>query len=49
VDVDALAEALQRLSQLMVAEPEIAEIDLNPIFAHEKGFGLVDARIILHP
>ncbi len=49
VDVDALAETLQRLSQLMVANPEIAEIDLNPIFAHEKGLSIVDARIILNP
>jgi acetyltransferase len=48
VDVDALAEALQRLSQLMVAEPEIAEIDLNPVFAHKKGLSIVDARIIIH-
>jgi len=39
---------LQRLSQLMVAEPEIAEIDLNPVFAHKKGLSIVDARIILN-
>jgi len=49
VDVDALAEALQRLSQLMAAEPEIAGVDLNPIFAYEEGLGIVDVRVILHP
>lgn len=48
VDIDAVAVALQRLSQLMALEPEIAEIDLNPVFVHNQGLSFVDARIILH-
>ncbi|MFV0438465.1 MAG: acetate--CoA ligase family protein [Desulfopila sp.] len=47
-DVQSLALALQRLSQLMASEPEIAEIDLNPVFVHDSGLSLVDARMILH-
>jgi len=27
--------------------PEIAEIDMNPIFAYKDGAAVVDARIIL--
>jgi acetyltransferase len=48
VDIEALAVALQRLSQLMALEPEVAEIDLNPVFVHDKGLSFVDARMILH-
>lgn len=47
-DTDAIAVALQRLSQLIVSQPEIAEIDLNPVFVHDQGLSFVDARIILH-
>lgn len=49
VDIEGLAEALQKLSILMVSEPEIAEIDLNPVFATKNGLSFVDARMILHP
>jgi acetyltransferase len=47
VDIDALAEILIRLSQLASDFPEIDEMDLNPVFAFEKGKGakVVDARL----
>jgi acyl-CoA synthetase (NDP forming) len=47
VDIDALAEILIRLSQLVSDFPEIGEMDLNPVFAFEKGKGakVVDARL----
>jgi len=47
VDVDKLTEILIRLSQLAVDFPEIDEMDLNPVFAFEKGKGalVVDARL----
>jgi len=48
VNLDSLAEALQKLSILIVSEPQIAEIDLNPVFATAEGLSFVDARIILH-
>jgi acetyl coenzyme A synthetase (ADP forming)-like protein len=48
-DVDALEEALLRISRLVEAVPEIGEIDLNPIFALAPGDGyrIIDARIML--
>ncbi len=46
-DTQAIKEVLMRISQLTMENPEINEIDLNPIFAFEKGLQVVDARIIL--
>src|SRR3990170_2346709 len=48
-DLPALSEALQRLSLLVTDFDEIAEVDLNPVAALEKGQGykVLDARIIL--
>jgi len=48
-DVEALAEALQRFSQLVLDHDAIQEIDLNPVFALErgKGYRAVDARVVL--
>lgn len=50
LDVDALAEALSRLSRLMADHAErIAEIDVNPMFVRPAGQGVVaaDALIVL--
>jgi acetyl coenzyme A synthetase (ADP forming)-like protein len=46
-DTDALKELLLRISLLVEAVPEIAELDLNPVFALEPGKGchIVDVRI----
>ncbi|KAB2863357.1 MAG: CoA-binding protein, partial [Anaerolineae bacterium] len=48
-DKEALTDALQRISQLVTDFPEIAELDINPLFVYEKGRGVLalDARIIL--
>ncbi len=50
-DVPALAEALERVSQLAAERPEIAELDLNPMIVRPAGHGVVavDARIVLVP
>ena len=45
-DLDALAEMVARVSELPLAHPEIAEIDLNPVFASSAGAVAGDARII---
>jgi acyl-CoA synthetase (NDP forming) len=46
-DLDAIQEALLRLSRLVEEIPEIGEVDLNPIFALPPGKGcrVADARI----
>jgi acetyltransferase len=47
VDVDAVAEALQRLSQLVTEFPQIKEMDINPLVVGPAGTVpvAVDARI----
>ena len=47
VDFDALAAVVERVSQLVTDFPEIAEVDLNPVFARPDGAVAVDARIVL--
>ena len=49
VDLDALAEILQRFSQLAEDMPEIAEIEINPllVFPQAGDFRAVDARVRL--
>src|SRR5215207_1398413 len=49
-DLRAIADSLQRLSQLVVDFPEIKEFDINPLLVLEAGKGarVVDARIILN-
>jgi len=47
VDLEAIAAALLKLSRLMVDLEEIAELDLNPVLAFERGVQIVDARIVL--
>ncbi|MBN2149491.1 MAG: acetate--CoA ligase family protein [Anaerolineales bacterium] len=48
-DIEALTEALLRLSQLLTDFPQIKEIDINPlrVFSAGKGYAALDARIIL--
>jgi acyl-CoA synthetase (NDP forming) len=46
-DLDTARDLLARLSLLGVENPEVAELDLNPVFLHPKGGSVVDARIIL--
>ncbi|MCP4368750.1 MAG: CoA-binding protein [Deltaproteobacteria bacterium] len=45
VDQKALAELIQRLSQLVTELDDIKEMDLNPVTAYEDSVFAVDARI----
>ena len=48
-DIDAIADCLLRLSQLVTDHPEIKELDINPLMVYARGSGamVADARIIL--
>jgi acetyltransferase len=46
-DTGAIKNILAGLSDIAVDNPEIAEIDLNPVIVHQKGASIVDSRIIL--
>lgn len=48
-DLAALADCLLRLSQLASEQPDIRELDINPLLVYPRGQGaaVVDARIIL--
>jgi acetyltransferase len=48
-DTAAIAECLERLSQLIVDFPEISELDINPLIVHAQGKGarVADVRIAL--
>lgn len=48
-DKEALAETVCVISHMVNELREIAEVDLNPVFAWEKGLAVADARIVLHP
>jgi acetyltransferase len=45
-DLDALAETLVNFSRLPFRYPEIAEIDLNPVFVFSTGLVAGDVRVI---
>ncbi|MBU2645091.1 acetate--CoA ligase family protein [bacterium] len=48
-DIEALLDAILRISQLLVDFPQIEELDVNPlrIFHENEGCSALDARIIL--
>lgn len=46
-DVKSIRDVLVKISQLVMENPEIKEIDLNPVFVFNKGLQVVDARMIL--
>ena len=47
LDKKAIAQLLKLCSEIVVAYPQIAEMDLNPVIVHQKGISIVDARVIL--
>lgn len=48
-DLEALAEVVCLVSQMAYELKDVAEIDLNPVFAQAQGVSVADARVILHP
>ena len=49
VDIAALEQLLVRFSQLVVEQPRIDEIDINPLLASADRLLALDARVVLHP
>ena len=47
VDVSHLEELLIKVSDFVERNPEVKELDLNPIFAYSDGAIAVDARLVL--
>lgn len=50
VDLDALADLVSAVGDLLAAVPEVAELDLNPVLATAEGCVAVDWRVVVrHP
>jgi acetyltransferase len=47
VDLAALKDLLLRVSDLARNNPDVEEMDLNPVFVYEKGVLVADARVAL--
>ena len=48
VDRAALASMIERVSALVGDFPEIGELDLNPVFASDRGATAADVRVVLN-
>jgi acyl-CoA synthetase (NDP forming) len=48
VDIEAVAKTVMAVGRLMRTQPEIVEVDINPLMAHAKGQGVtaLDALIV---
>ncbi len=46
-DLGALERLILKVSDFVAKHPEIAELDLNPVFAYPDGALAVDARVVL--
>jgi len=46
-DLEAIAECIERLSQLSMELEDVQELDVNPLLAFENGCKAVDARVII--
>ena len=49
VDVDALIEIIMRLSYLTADNPEIEELDINPLLVGPDEMTALDARVVIKP
>ena len=47
-DIDALVDTIARIAKLTLDFDEIDELDINPVFAYEKGSSALDVKIKIH-
>ena len=47
MNADSIAGVLVSLGQLLEEQPQIEEVDFNPVFPYQDGCMAVDARIII--
>jgi len=47
VDIEKLASAIMKLSDILLEIEEIKEIEINPLLVYEEGAVAVDARVVL--
>lgn len=48
-DIDALVDALQRVSEIACELPEVQELDINPLLVDEHGVIAADVRVVVAP
>jgi acetyltransferase len=46
-DIDAAADVVVRVGEMIADRPEIAELDVNPLFVLPRGVAAGDARVVL--
>ena len=48
-DIKSLEEMILHVSEFVLRNPQIKELDINPVLAYKDGVIAVDARIVLEP
>lgn len=46
-DIAAIKNVIAKLSQMVTDNPEIREVDLNPVIVHDQGVSIIDSRVII--
>lgn len=47
LDIDALAQLLSKVSRLVTENPQIKELDLNPVIVRSDGVVIADAKVVI--
>ena len=47
LDVDSIVDLLLSTSRMVVENPQISQMDLNPVIVYEKGYVVVDCKVLL--